>query len=224
MCFVRASVNLLVAIFTVTVNKKHIFNDLPDKYRKLVLIRSCMGLIGFTSVVFSLKMIPVFIVQTINNTNPFWIGIMGYYFLGDAVKKRDLCFMMGTFVGVCVLVLSKATSVAKEEENNQNENSNEYLIGIMCALVAALGFSGISIITRKIKEVHFSIMMFWYGIFAASMYFLGLVLEYNIIGRNYADQSCQSFRLLCYDSHQWKLMLSAAFCNAVSMNCSTIAF
>ena len=62
MCFVRASINLLVAICTVTANRKHIINDLPPKYRKIVFVRSCMGLIGFTSVVFSLKMIPVFIV------------------------------------------------------------------------------------------------------------------------------------------------------------------
>jgi hypothetical protein len=94
------------------------------------------------------------------------------------------------------------------------------------ALIGALGFSGISIITRRIKEIHFSIMMFWYGIFAATMYFTVLMVEYKFGGEDYAspDKSCTTFRLLCYDFHQWKLMLSAAFCNAVSMNCSTIAF
>lgn len=107
----------------------------------------------------------------------------------------------------------------------KNSSYGSYLLGIMCALIAALGCSGIAIVTREIKEVHFSIMMFWYGIFAASIYFTTLLAEYQLSAKyDFIDETYPGFRLLCYNFHQWTLMLSAVFCNAVSMNCSTIAF
>ena len=79
---------------------------------------------------------------------------MGYYILGDSVSKKELCFMVGTFAGVSVLVLSKASSTTgtADDGTDHSEDKSKYLIGLAGALVGALSFSGISIITRKIKE------------------------------------------------------------------------
>jgi multidrug transporter EmrE-like cation transporter len=105
--FVRVCINFLSSLGTVRYSGKHVINDVPRKYWKLLLIRCIAGTLGFTCLVYSVKTIPLFIGIIIFNTTPFIASILGYYFLGDKVSKTEMKLMIGCFIGVLALALAK---------------------------------------------------------------------------------------------------------------------
>ena len=74
---------------------------------------------GFTTLVYSLEAIPLFIVVIIYNTAPFWTGIMGHYFLSDQFTKLEVFLIMGCFSGVIVLALAKGNVIGAAESINE---------------------------------------------------------------------------------------------------------
>ena len=88
-------------------------------------------------------------------------------------------------------------------------------------------FSANNVLTRKMKELHFSVMMFHYGLFATIFCLVWMIAEYVIQSRNGSYKSvseeCIGFRLFCYSSSQWELLLAIGLINAIAMNFQTIA-
>ena len=79
LCLVRTLGNFILAIPVLFVSKKHPINDVPKEFRLTLAIRSLLGIIGFTTMVYATKYLPIFIVQIIFNTAPFWTSILGYF-------------------------------------------------------------------------------------------------------------------------------------------------
>jgi len=79
LCFFRTLLNFIVAIFVLLKNKKHPVKDLPKEGRIYLLGRSVIGTVGFIICVFSMKYVPIFIVQIILNTAPFCTMVLGYF-------------------------------------------------------------------------------------------------------------------------------------------------
>lgn len=82
--------------------------DLPKESRKILLLRCCFGTVGFTTLVYGVKILPLFIGQIIYNTSPFWTSILGYYVLNDTVSKIEIICMIGCFLGVISLATAKS--------------------------------------------------------------------------------------------------------------------
>jgi len=81
--------------------------------------------------------------------------------------------MVGCFCGVVTL------TAANEKNSNVKDGSPDYLIddvsplwGMLMSLVCAIGTAVVIVTTRKLKDVHFSLMLFWYGFIATSLYFI----------------------------------------------------
>ena len=62
LCLARTFINLCFAIVILNISGKHIINDVPKESRKFILIRCCFGTVGFTTLVYSVKILPLFIV------------------------------------------------------------------------------------------------------------------------------------------------------------------
>ena len=105
--FIRVCINFLSSLGTVRYSGKHVINDVPRKYWKLLLVRCIAGTLGFTCLVYSVQAIPLFISIIIFNTTPFIASILGYFFLGDKVSKVEIKLMLGCFIGVVALALAK---------------------------------------------------------------------------------------------------------------------
>ena len=86
---------------------------------------------------------------------------------------------------------------------------------LSCAILA----STITVITRKLREIHFSLMMFSYGFIATLSLGVYLILEYLIFKSQFLD----GMRLFSYDKDQWILLMWVSLVNAIAMNCVTIA-
>ena len=80
-------IGLFFAIIILNASGKHVFRDVPRENRPLIMLRSLIGTIGFTTLVFSVQILPLFIVQIIYNMSPFWAGLIAYVFLGESVNK-----------------------------------------------------------------------------------------------------------------------------------------
>lgn len=218
---------------------------MPTELRNHVLARCLVGLTGFSLFVFTTKILPLSICGIIQNTAPFWTAILSYRFMGDVISRVELVCMIGCFVGVVVLMLAKdnpssptaeakldvpksnsTTSlfdISKEIENTKTAAATMprfmYLIGIVTMFVNSWCFAFVGVITRLVKQVHFSVMLFWYALVASTILFLGLAVEHVA---EHGFGSCP--RLLSYSSKMYSLIFVASIFNAVGMNFATIAW
>ena len=168
-----------------------------------------MGCVGYTCLVISLKLIPMFIFIIIFNTVPFWSSILGYYVCGDKISRFEVCLMVGCFSGVVALALAKGGVFDFQNETSvQNENeikisTSNYVYGMGSVLITSWMFSSITVITRKIRDLHFTLMMFHYGLFATILLWIVIILEYNLSNkRTYYPEGqvdCPTLRIFCYD-------------------------
>ena len=103
--FIRVFINFLISIVLVKYNNKHIINDMPKRYRKMITFRSMFGLIAFSIFVYGIKIVPLFLATIVLNTSPFVSSIMAYFFLGDKISKIEIFLMTGCFSGVATIAL-----------------------------------------------------------------------------------------------------------------------
>ena len=91
-------------------------------------------------------------------------------------------------------------------------------------LTTAICFSSIAVMTRKMKEVHFSLLMFHYGLFASVILGSYLIIEFLIaLDQGHLSEDCPTLRLFCYDWKQWIQLIAVGILNCSSMNFMTIA-
>ena len=133
--FVRQFSSLICSLVPIVIQKKyHVLNEVPKGLMWGVIRRCISGTVSFVMLTYSLQMLPIFIVNVIRNTMPFWTSLLVYLFLKDKVSKYDLVCMVGCFIGVVVIGLSKyggdaekvgadeveTTAVAQVEDTNES--------------------------------------------------------------------------------------------------------
>ena len=191
LCFIRTFINLSLSLLTVYNSGKHVIRDVPEEKRGWLFMRCVAGLTGFTCMVFSVKYLPIFISAIVFNTAPFWTAILGFFMLGNRISCFDLFMMIGCFTGITILSLyqNRSSQVLSEDEEHLSTSiidnihstqitSFEFIIGMSCILTCSITYSLVSVLTQKLKTIHFSLMMFHYGWVASSMVFLYLILEH----------------------------------------------
>ena len=63
---------------------------------------------------FSVKLLPITISNTITNTTPFLVAILGYFVLKEKISTMDIVGLIGSFVGVVIFVMDKENVNFKE--------------------------------------------------------------------------------------------------------------
>ena len=102
---------------------------------------------------------------------PLWASILGYCLNGEAVSKFQIMCMIGSFVGVIILSLSKSG-----EEDNVTSKRNFY-VGLIAALLCGFCFSFSTVLTRKLKGLHYSIIQFHYGLISTFILTIWVVID-----------------------------------------------
>ena len=157
---------------------------------------------------------------------------MGYYVNGDEVSALEVKLMFGAFSGITMLALTKGGVIGSHDEaieksQTENVSPGQYILAMLILCLNPFFFSSVSVLTRKMKDIHFSLMMFHYGLFATIFCSVWITAEYVIQSRNGTYQpvseDCTAIRVLCYGRHQWAILFSIGLLNASSMNFMTIA-
>ena len=154
------------------------------------------------------------VVTILNNTAPFYTLILGYYILQEKVTSSDILCLIGCFSGV--LVLSLSTERANNSQTGLKEGYNP-LIGIMCCMFTAIGYSSVIVLTRKLKNIHYSIMLFQYGFWATSLFLIYALIDFALGQDTYPS-------ILYLDSTQWKYLGVISVMNSIAQYFATIAF
>ena len=101
-----------------------------------------------------------------------------------------------------------------------------YMLGVFSIFMAAWAFSFVGVITRKVREVHFSLMMFHYGWFSTLILLTWIVIEFCFFKNpdKTLNDSSKTPRILNYNFDQYILLISLSIVNVLSMNLNTLAF
>ena len=107
--FVRSAVSLFHALIVVKCVGVPIYGpELSENphTRKMLLLRSCVGVIGFGSFVFAIARLPIGVINIIGSTKPFWSSILAYFVLGEAVYGLEIVFMVCSFGGILLIAIA----------------------------------------------------------------------------------------------------------------------
>ena len=83
------------------------------------------------------------------NISPFLVAILACLWLKEKISLVEVFCMIGAFGGILLVSLTKPD----EEEVEDESGSDTYNIGLLCALVSALGYALTLVTTRKLKAL-----------------------------------------------------------------------
>ena len=109
--------------------------EVDFKHFRMHLLRNIFHFAGQNLWFFALPLIPLAQLFALEFTSPIWVVLLAPIFLGERLTRRKLGIAALGFVGVLV--------VARPEVTVLN-------IGIVAGAVAAIGFAGAAILTRKL--------------------------------------------------------------------------
>ena len=109
-------------------------------------------------------------------TSPFWISILALLINKEKVEKFEYAGMLIGFLGVVGITLSKPSS----EGSTYSESTR--LTGIIIAFTQAWVYSATCVFNRRLKDVHFAVVLFYHCIFGMGAAALIIVAEKVITG------------------------------------------
>ena len=131
----RSIMGFLIVVFVSRIMGTH--REINLKYFNLHLVRNIFHFIGQNLWFFALPLIPLAQLFALEFTSPIWIVLLAPVFLGEQLTIKKLSIAAIGFFGVLVVV--------RPELNALN-------IGIVAGAVAAIGFAGAAILTRKLSK------------------------------------------------------------------------
>lgn len=155
-------------------------------------------------------MLPVFLTQSLMNTAPFWVAMLGYLVNNEVIRWQLLACMVGCFAGIMVLNFG-SNSNKTVDFNNSEQYKQYYTFGVLgCVLMVFLSALQ-QVLTRKIREVHFSIMQANYAFFACITMVIVLSIENGLkqksAGASFSLSTFTSLRLFNYSWQQWLCLI-----------------
>ena len=115
---------------------------------------------GMAASLFAVKFIPVCEATIIMMSSPLFAMVLGKLFLREPFGWYEIFILIITLIGI-VLIIKPGEIVNALQENIPIKN---HIIGCSLALTSAVIMALGSIMVRKLKEIHFSIFIFWGGI------------------------------------------------------------
>jgi drug/metabolite transporter (DMT)-like permease len=132
--------------------EKSVILEVPKELYKPMVIRSLAGTTAFISMTYGVSYLPITIFETLFYTMPFFISIMSYYILKEQFSKVEHGAMVLCFIGVVILLQTK------HDEENELTWTKNYLAGAILTLYFSLANSLVVVLTRYMKEIHFSVI------------------------------------------------------------------
>ena len=129
----RSTLGFLIVVSLARIMGTH--REINFDFFCLHLIRNIFHFIGQNLWFFALPLIPLAQLFALEFTSPIWVVLLAPFFLGEKLTVKKLSIAALAFVGVLV--------VARPELNALN-------VGILAGAVAAIGFAGAAILTRKL--------------------------------------------------------------------------
>jgi drug/metabolite transporter (DMT)-like permease len=169
--FFRFFVIQIVANFLLKINGKHPIRDLPIDSRWAMFTRAFVGTLAFTVCNIGILLLPLAVGTLIVYVAPFFTAILTRFFLNEEVALSRWLFMIGSFAGILLISLAGTDALTPNhvDENSffgQFSETGRYMIGVSSSFCTSIFLAILSVATRKLKPVHYSVVQFWYSLFA----------------------------------------------------------
>jgi drug/metabolite transporter (DMT)-like permease len=102
------------------------------------------------------------------NTNPLWTTILAFLILKDKLYKSELIGALLCFSAVVMI------TTGKEQADLGDVPYYLYQLGIAANLVSAVCFSFVTLLSRKMKDINFATILFWYSVIGCSA--IGIII------------------------------------------------
>ena len=169
-----------------------------------IFIRSLIGTIGHMSMTYGIKFVPLVIVNILYNTAPFWTCILAWCLIGEKLSSLQILALVVSFFGICLVSLSSSMAEEEDEASTFSQEST-WLIGCICILITAWTYAGVSVYTRRMQNVPFSVLLFYLGVLSFTVALLIIIGESLLFW--------QPLRLLNYDQSQYIPLISQCIVN-----------
>ncbi|MCC1493344.1 DMT family transporter [Cognatishimia sp. F0-27] len=116
-------------------------------------IRNVFHFAGQNLWFYSITVIPLAQVFALEFTSPLWVMLMSPFILGERLTKTRALAALGGFIGI--LIVARPTASTLE-------------FGMLTALLAAIGFAGSAVFTRKLTRTEtITCILFWLTVMQA---------------------------------------------------------
>lgn len=152
-------VRTIVCLSVHTLTLLYFGNSIKEspEMNRWIIFRNLGGVVASGSQAFAISLLPITLYQVIYNTTPFWASLLSFVLLKERIKPIEGFAMILCFFLVILMSQTKQTS---------NSNSgNNIILGSILAMSTAFGASIKAVTTRRMQDVHFSVLMFHYTLF-----------------------------------------------------------
>ena len=125
---------------------------------------------------FAITLVPLAMAELIKNTNVFWTSVLAFFILREKLMLFEIGAMFLAFAAILMMVLTK-TSKASDTGSGAT-----VIIGCVLMLGAAWGQAGMSILNRKMANLHWSVIMFIYSFVGFAFSLTYMIIEAIIKG------------------------------------------
>lgn len=174
MSFFRAIVVMLFVLPQVWVKKQSPIEGVPRDLRITLFKRTFFGQFGFLFYNFALTVLPYSTFFVIMNSSPIFTSLLAFIMLGEPIIKKEISAVLLCFSAVILIAFGKS----EKEENSQFYSSIWlFQLGVLAISATAVIFSYVSVLTRKMKEISPTLILFWYAVF-------GIITLGSVVGVN----------------------------------------
>ena len=166
------------------------------------------GSIAFITVTETIHLIPLTIFEGIKNTTPFISGLLAYVWLGERLSMFQVIAMICCLGGITIVTVSDNRASAGQTQDKSGAASDtvltSYRIGVMLALIIICLFAVGAVTTRRIRQVHFSVIQVYLSLTGFIVSAIWLAIEYATAdGPKFAYSGAGA----------WIKILGASFCH-----------
>ena len=151
-------------------------------------------------------MAPISLVMVVWQTNPFWVSIMAYFMLKEAMYVSEIVAMFICFAGVAVIA---------SQSEQASTTDHVQLIGLICGFGAAVCQAMVIVLNRALKGTPAPVVVFFHTI-------NGLLLALSFIGIE-ALLTGNETRLTQYSVRQYLICLAASIFDSGELLFITVA-
>ena len=127
----------------------------PRGTRSLLLSRAVLGAVALVMGFASIHLIPLADAATVIFTSPVFVSIFACLCLGEVCSWFDVSMIAMTLVGVLL--------VSKPSFSFISTGTWTGIVGTICGLIAAMLTALAFIVLRQLKQVHYSVVVFWFS-------------------------------------------------------------
>lgn len=212
----RVLLNLLVASLLLCFSGQSVWSGISGERKATLLYRSLMLVLGQTINVFSMQLLPVSLLTIAQSTQAFWTALLGHMVNKEAFLRLECVGMVACFGGVVLMATSHHEGALFEPIHESLHMHYGKLIGVGVMVFVAANNAMVSVLARRMKEIHFSVIAFWFSVVGV------LALSATLAAMTYINGEMPI--TMRYTGGQAVNLVATGLFSALNLNCLTIAF